>query len=245
MRDMDSYVLNYIESPFEQYQVKYRRKKTLEIIKILKPDNILEIGCGIDSIFNYMEGYKQFTVVEPAEFFYHKAIEDSKGCENIVCINDFFEQAVDKLKQIEPFDLIICSGLLHEVENPDKFIDKMMELCRENTMIHIDVPNALSFHRLLTYKAGKMASVYEKSEVQNKLQQRDIYDLEKLISFVDKKGFTVVDKGSYFPKFFTHEQMQRILDEKIIEPWVLDGLYGLNEYIGDYGSEIYITMKKA
>ncbi len=44
---------------------------------------------------------------------------------------------------------IICSGLLHEVEEPDKMIRDIFRLCGRETIVHINVPNANSIHRLV------------------------------------------------------------------------------------------------
>ncbi|EHT8405649.1 TPA: hypothetical protein RJ335_000877, partial [Campylobacter jejuni] len=54
-RDIKQYTKNYTskEHDFEEIMVYYRRKKVLEILNKYNPRNILEIGCGMDSIFNY------------------------------------------------------------------------------------------------------------------------------------------------------------------------------------------------
>ncbi|HEC1775621.1 TPA: hypothetical protein R1726_001570, partial [Campylobacter lari] len=58
-RNIEQYTQSYInkEHSFEEIMVYYRRKKVLEILNKYNPKNILEIGCGLDSIFNY---YKNF-----------------------------------------------------------------------------------------------------------------------------------------------------------------------------------------
>lgn len=38
--------------------------------------------------------------------------------------------------------------------------------------------------------------------------------------------------------------MQRLLDEEIIDERVLQGFYGLTEHLPEYGSEIYVNVKK-
>lgn len=50
--------------------------------------------------------------------------------------------------------------------------------------------------------------------------------------------------GGYFVKPFTHKQMGRLLDEQIVDERVLNGFYGLTKWLPDYGSEIYVNVKK-
>ncbi len=164
--------------------------------------------------------------------------------QSIRCFNTFFEDAVQDLLQFE-FDYIVCASLLHEVENPSYFLEKLYGLTvKDKTIVHINVPNMNSFHRLLAKESGLIKEVNDKSENNIKLQQTTNFTLESLSALVKKAGFTIVDKGSYFIKPFTHKQMQQLLDAHIIEPAVLEGLYKMEKYMCGLGSEIFVEIKK-
>lgn len=45
--------------------------------------------------------------------------------------------------------LMILSSLLHKVEDSQRFLRAVFKCCTENTVVHINVPNADSIHRLL------------------------------------------------------------------------------------------------
>ena len=77
-RDIGEYVKVYFNHDFEKIMVKYRRKKVLEILNEYKPKNILEIGCGLDSIANYYKNFDKFTIIEPSTTFAQKAGNDLK-----------------------------------------------------------------------------------------------------------------------------------------------------------------------
>lgn len=77
MRDIKNYSEKYSLHSFEEYKVQYRRKKLLEIIKAYHPKSILEIGCGNEPLFQYVEDV-HFTVVEPSADFYDNAVHLSK-----------------------------------------------------------------------------------------------------------------------------------------------------------------------
>lgn len=115
MRDIEDYSKKYSVPGFENYKVLYRRKKILEVIKNIKPQNILEIGCGSEPLFKYVENVR-FTVVEPAQEFYDNAVTLATGNERVECFKGFFENVVENLS--DEYDMIVCASLLHEVENP-------------------------------------------------------------------------------------------------------------------------------
>lgn len=73
MRNLKEYTNVYeehVNSNFEGEMVKFRRRKLLEILEKFHPRRVLEVGCGMDSLFNHYSEFDSFTVVEPSEKFY-------------------------------------------------------------------------------------------------------------------------------------------------------------------------------
>ena len=64
MRDLDKYTDEYNIANFEDYQIRYRKRKILEVIEEHAPKRILEIGCGMDPLFNYVEDRKNISAAE-------------------------------------------------------------------------------------------------------------------------------------------------------------------------------------
>ena len=117
-------------------------------------------------------------------------------------------------------------------------------LCKTTTIVHINVPNAHSFHRILAKAMGVISEVDELSLRNIALQQNRVYDLTGLMRAVAQGGFEVLSSGSYFIKPFTHDQMQKMMREGIIDRSVLEGLYLLGEEVeGLLGSEIYVICR--
>ena len=244
MRDIDDYTQKYLEPDFEAYQVKYRRKKVLEILHQYRPKHVLEIGCGMEPLFKYADwNYQLWTVVEPSNIFYENAkqiVADRKS-ENCVRIyQDFFPtHEIDGMQ----FDFIVSSGMLHEVEDAELILRGMADACTEDTIIHINVPNANSFHRILAKNMKLLDDVHDFSERNRQLQQHRVFDMKSLTAEVEKMGFSVCDSGSYFLKPFTHAQMFKMMGDHIIGEDVLDGLYAITDSLQEYGSEIYVNAK--
>ena len=242
MRDIIQYTEDYMNHDFEDIMVHYRRKKVLEILNTYKPKNILEIGCGVQSIFDFYDGYRQFTVIDPSKFFCDKIKQSDKYTSNVSVINDFLENQVEELSQ-NNYDFIILSSLLHEVVDPIQLLSCVRAICDRQTIIHINVPNSESFHLLWAYKAGMIQRIGDLTDSAKRFQQNTTFNMQGLTQMLVKLNYIIIDKGSYFIKPFNHTKMQCLLNNGIIDKRLLDGLYDLTEYFPDNAAEIYVNCK--
>ncbi len=242
MRDIGRYTQEYVKHDFEEKQVFFRRKKILDIINTYPHKRILEIGCGQEPLFQYVNNFEEYTVVEPSDLFFENAVSLSANDSRIICIHNFFSKELSL--PAGAYDFIICSSLLHELDNPREILEKVYEIADNETIFHINVPNAKSLHRILALESGLIENVCEVSERGMLLQQARVFDLDKLVQTVTDSGFKVLETGSYFIKPFTHKQMEEMIEHRIIDEQILEGLYKLIKWLPDYGSEIYVNVCK-
>ncbi len=241
-RDINKYTKDYLNHDFEDTMICYRRKKILEILNKYNPKKILEVGCGTQSMFDFYNNYETFVVVEPSEQFCEMIKKSKNYNSKVTIINDFLENKAESLKN-EKFDFIILSSLLHEVTEPIKMLKCIKQLCNNNTLVHINVPNAHSMHLLWAYKSGLIEKIGNLTEVAKHFQQHTTFTLESLVKMVDSVNFSIIEKGSYFIKPFNHSKMQECVTLGIINKQLLDGLYKLTDYIPDMGAEIFINCR--
>lgn len=244
-RDIDRYTQAYLNAEFEEIMVSYRRKTVVSLLNPLPHQCMLEIGCGMHSIGNDLHGIESLTIVEPSRLFLAKAKQDSASWPDVqthlVC--GFFENEASVLAG-RHYDLILISSLLHEVTQPSVFLKQVRTLCAPHTIIHVNVPNALSLHRLLAVSAGMIPQPDILSQRNIMLQQHHVYTFEALKNMLISAGdIQVLEKGSYFIKPFTHEQMHQCVAQGIFGKKVLDGLYNLTKYLPEHGAEIYINFQ--
>lgn len=246
MRDIKDYTDKYVDEPFESTMVEIRKRMVIEQCNKYNHDNILEIGCGMNPFFMDYKDYKKMVIAEPGELFVNNARSLSKSEKrDIAVVLGFLEEQIDTIKQMSVnFDFVILSSVLHELDDPQKMLNAIRDLCKDNTVVHINVPNANSIHRLIAIEAGLINDVHEQSAQMQKMQRRRTYDMDLLMKEIEKAGFEVVDSGSYFIKPFTHLQMQRCFDEGIIDDKVLDGLEKLVKYLPEYGAGIYVNVRR-
>jgi SAM-dependent methyltransferase len=244
VRELDSYQDAYQRLPFEDQMVLYRRRKILEQLGIHRPRRILEVGCGLAPLFTVFNDYEVMSVVEPGEYFYRNAAKHAAGRSNVLLYEGTLEERATELARHD-FDFIVLSSLLHEVEDPLSLLRVVGRLCRPKTIVHINVPNAYSVHRLLALSMGLIGSVYTLSDTQLKMQQARTFDVQSLTALVVAAGLRPIEAGTLFIKPFTHQQMANLIDANFLTPEMLEGFYKLAEYLPNYGAEIFMNVGPA
>ena len=241
-RDLSDYVIKYNSLPFEPIQLEYRRKLVLKRVARYRPVRLLEVGCGTLPLFVDLADDISVTVVEPAAEFADNAKRLAKGRKKCQVYQDYIE-SVDLSDS--KFDMIILSCLLHEVSDPSSMLEAIHHLCASETIVHVNVPNANSLHRLLAVAMGLIPNADNHSKTQRLMQQRGmLYDAERLHSELLSSGFRVADTGGIFVKPFTHEQMQRLVNDGFMTRIMLDGFDTLVDFLPDFGSEIWAEARR-
>jgi SAM-dependent methyltransferase len=241
-RDIESYSRSYRELPFEATQSAYRRRVVLQQVAEFRPASLLEVGCGLRPLFTDLAPAIRVAVVEPSAEFASNARELAAGREGLKVVESFLEQAP---AQLHPggFDFIVLSSLLHEVDEPQQLLQALRPQCHTSSVVHVNVPNAHSLHRLLAVEMGLIEDPFELSSTQKQMQQHSTFDLDSLAALLRQQGFEVQSNGSYFIKPFTHAQMQDLCDRGFLTEAHLEGLFRLSRRMPEFGSEIYINAR--
>ena len=240
---MNQYEMDYVKKDFEEYMVEIRHKNIISVINKYKHSRILEVGCGTNMIFRKITNFSKYTIVEPSASFCDVAKANIKG-ENIEIINTTLENYyLSKQNVKHEFDLILLSSILHLIEDLDAFLFAIRNLSTKDTIIYLNVPNINSLHRIIALESGIINNISEKNNGKTGLYKKHFFDVPRMQKLLVNNGFTILNYGSYFLKPFSHEQMMRIIDDKVIDESVLDGLYKLSKYIPDYGAEIFFEVK--
>jgi len=238
MRDITQYADTYAALPFEPVQASYRRKAVLAQINKYHPKSLIEVGCGQNPLFTDLPNDMEITVIEPSVDFANHAKTLAAG-RNVHIHQSFLEDDTDTPRNV---DMIIVSSLLHEVSDTGRFLRVLRSLCGWDTIVHLNVPNRKSVHRLL----GTMLGIKGPSSTQKKLQQSGvIYDFETLQKELNLNGFNVFDRGGYFMKPLTHAQMQKLMDDGLLTSPLLNLLDRMAVAMPNYASEIWVNMKRS
>src|ERR1700686_2661862 len=119
-RDIAQYESAYLaDYGFEGVMVEYRRRMLLERLREIQPKVVVEVGCGSELLYeSYLKQASPaecWIIVEPGQLFFESA--QKQKLPNLHVIQAFLEEATPQIAQWLPRapDLVICSGLLHEV----------------------------------------------------------------------------------------------------------------------------------
>ncbi|MEE2746115.1 MAG: methyltransferase domain-containing protein [Pseudomonadota bacterium] len=232
---------------FESVMVQYRQRIILELIERIKPKSVIEIGCGLELLFDraikVSKQIEDWKIIEPAPKFRAVALERSKHDRRLFVIEDFLENIVDEISSSmsEPPDLCLISGVLHEVEDPARFLTSLSKIISNKTLVHANVPNAFSLHRRLAKSMDIIKEVYELNERNAALQQNRVFDYQTFSQLFMTLGYKVESTGGYMIKPFTHGQMVEI--QSVATEEVLDGLFKLGRELPELAAEIFLTAR--
>lgn len=234
---------------FESVMVSARQRLVLEVLGKINPRVVLEAGCGVDMLGERVSRaglpVEQWVIVEPSEQFCDAARALTMGATRVDVIRGFLEESTDAIRQrcIRLPDVIVCSGLLNEVEDPVAVLRAAARLMPASGMVHVNVPNAYSLHRRLAMAMGIIRTEKQLTGRNQRLAQYRVFDMDSLIDVVKEAGLRVREQGGYFIKPFTHDQMKAI--DGILSEEILDGLWKLGRDMPELASEIYVNAAAA
>jgi SAM-dependent methyltransferase len=238
------YAAQYSERSFETLLIAIRRRHVLHWLARYGARRVLEVGCGLEPLFSHHTDFDTWRIVEPIAEFAGRARELAVGDDRIEVWEGYVEEQTDVLAD-ESLDFVIVSGLLHEVRDPLRLLEAVRSLCGDTTIVHVNVPNMLSFHRLLALEMGLIADVYETSKMDRAFGHLGRFDHERFINLLAEASFRVAESGTYFVKPFTHDQMDAILRTGAFPPSLTDGLDRMTKYMPDHGCELYANARRA
>ena len=241
-RDLNSYLDEYHLLPFERNAERYRRKAVLRALHELQPKSLIEVGCGQDSIFNYLDPTIIGAIVEPLESLTKKQ-DLGRLLPKVRVINSLFEDV--QAEATDPAEVVLLSSIIHEVSDAKLLIDTSSKFLQAHGAIVLVVPNAWSIHRFVGERKKIISNLEEQTETQKKMQQKQpVYSPESLTNFLESCGFVIESIRTFFPKLSSHLQMQHFLNSELIDDVFLDRLFDLSEYLEPTGSEIIAIARR-
>lgn len=245
-RDYDDYLKNFLALPFERILEDFRKRKSIEILNKIKKSeitNILEIGPGLNALSTEIFPKSKKTMLEPSKNLYHLNASKFES-DTTTTILPMDLDKFSKSFATEKFDLVILSGVLHEMSNPRKELITIHSCLKTNGKLFIVTPNNQSIHRLLGVFLGILENTSTLTSTEIMLQQQSNYSLDSLQAFLQELDFKIDIALTNFLKPHTHNQMQTWVDEGVLTEAKLQNLYDLSELFNPYNSEIFVLARK-
>ena len=233
---------------FEAECVRARFGWLLRHLLRVQSRRILEVGCGLELLVDVAIrsglDFDRWVVIEPASTLAQKARARAATEPRLLVIEGYCEDpAVGKaVRELGPFDAVLISQVLHEVEDPIHLLHSALALAAPGAHVLVTTPNALSFHRLLAVEMGLIPTPQALSPRNLCFHQDVVFDPERLRTLLERVGLRNLQFEGYMFKPFTHVQMARILE--LLPPGVSEGLDRLGQKFPQHAAEIaYIGVK--
>jgi len=153
---------------------------------------------------------------------------------NLTVIHSLFENYIPQQK----FDTIILNHVLEHIKDPVKLLLKIKSWLTANGRVIVGVPNAKSFHRLAAVKMGLINSEYDLNRRDIELGHYRVYDFESLEKDCLKARFKIIFKGGVFLKFLSNNQIDKLLNDKIVNAY-----FELGDQFKANSAEIFLVLE--
>lgn len=234
-----AYSANY---GFEAHLVEARQASCLRFLSSCRPRTVLEVGCGTDLLAartgEISLEVDRWQIVEPSQEYADRAAVQLQHDVRFGVTTGYLESSVDRLREAAPsgYQAVLLSSVLHETTDPMSLLKAARSLMSNDAWLLVNVPNALSMHRLLAVEMGLIEKPSAVSERNTLLGQSVVYDAVTLRQLLLDTGFEPKHFEGYMMKFLTNAQMQALAET--IGPELIPGLDKLGQQFPANASEI-------
>lgn len=245
-RDYNKYDQEFDALPFERILEKYRLRRLIEIIDehVSKNlNNVLEIGPGYNSILRELSVVGERVIIEPSNqlFAYNKAMYF--GEESVTILNEEVKEFSSR-DPLPEFDLIVLSSVLHEFHDAQNELLSIVKLLKRGGHVIVVVPNNESVHRQFGVTLGILASTSSLTDTERLMQQTKSFSIQSIESLMGLIGLVIQHVTTSFVKPHTHAQMQKWVDDGLLDQEGLENLYKLSHFFHPFNSEIFLIARK-
>lgn len=248
--DADEYALRHDAAlGFEAVCIEARAQCNLRHLQRLRPSQVLEVGCGpvllSERALALLPDATRWVVVEPASRYVEQARDRLAAEPRVQVVQAYIEQmpvaglADDRLAWA---DVAVVSSVLHETAEPRQLLEAALRHLRPGGHLLVNVPNAMSFHRLLAVEMGLISDPAALSERNRLYGHPSVYSPAALRELIASVGLDETAFEGYLFKPFTHQQMAVVLPA--LGEAAVQGLIELGRRFPEHAAEIFIVAQK-
>jgi SAM-dependent methyltransferase len=135
-------------------------------------------------------------------------------------------------------DIVLARGLEH-VRDAVAVLRRAGRWLSPGGQLHVIVPNAWSFHRLVGVEMGLLSDAHDLSERDRMLDHQRVYDPPSLRRDLETAGFEIVETSGIVLKFLPNSEMAAL------PPALVEGYFRLGLDWPDHCAEIYARCRLA
>jgi 2-polyprenyl-3-methyl-5-hydroxy-6-metoxy-1,4-benzoquinol methylase len=178
------------------------------VLSHANPPSLLDIACGNGQITSQIAApFQRVVGLDASSVHINKARESYPHIEFVHALAEDY-QSEDK------FSTITMLNLLEHVMDPVGLLSSLKKYMNQDSILIVNVPNALAVNRRIAKLMGSLESEYELSPFDiNIAGHRRSYDMNSLVKEMNDAGFDVVHRGGVFYKMLSSPQLNWFLEE--------------------------------
>ncbi len=204
----------------------------------LRGRRALELGCSDGFMTEMIAGYvDQLDVVDGSKRFLTEARKRNLG--NVKFIYSLFEEFESDAK----YDYVVASYILEHVRDPIPVLEMAKSVLRPEGLLLVIVPNARALSRQLALHMGLIKDLKDLTENDLSRGHRRVYDRVALNRDIAAAGFENISQGGIMLKILADFQMDRLIDDGVLQEQQLEGLYRLGLEYPDLSGSLFSVCR--
>ena len=137
------------------------------------------------------------------------------------------------------YDAVFIVYVLEHVQDPVALLQLARRVLSPTGRIFIVVPNARALSRQLALRMGIITGLYALTEHDLRHGHRRVYDQSTLARDIESSRLHVIEQGGIMLKILADFQLNMLIEQSILGPAQIDGLYKLGFDYPDLCGSLY------
>jgi len=195
-------------------------------------DRVLEMGCATGLMSSLFVAAGATVVgVDRSEAYLARA-----RARHLISAS-FVQDNVSHFRSGVPYDHVVVTNVIHELEHPGQFLRHCHHLLRHDGMLHLASQNPESVHRLVALDLGLICDCSEVSERGRQWGTVRLYTAFELEALAVNAGFSLIGRQGIVFKPLPNDEMARLPVE------VLEGFRLVAHRFPDNCAVNYLTFR--
>lgn len=175
-------------------------------------------------------------VVEGNRIFYEAG--QSNGPKNTSFHHALFEDFLPRQPEAA-YDVVFIIYVLEHIVDPVALLRMAKRLLSPEGRLFLVVPNARALSRQLALHMGLLPDLYSLTPHDQEHGHRRVYDTASFTDDITHAGLSILQQGGVMLKILADFQLDTLIEQKILGPAQIDGLYKLGFAYPDLCGSLY------
>ncbi len=200
----------------------------------------LELGCSDGYMTQMLANHlTNLDVVDGSQSFLDEA--KKRKLDNVNYVYSLFEEFESDVK----YDYVFASFIQEHVLDPGLVLAMIKRVIKPNGRLFLVVPNARALSRQLALHMGLIKDLKALTENDLVNGHRRVYDRVCFNREIREAGFQIVAEGGLMLKILADFQLDKLIDDGMLGPQQIDGLYRLGLEYPDLCGSLFAVCKPA